>query len=121
MGCRANRRQTAKRDGKVYRYELDPPHRYYNCYGMLNEGVKCREHPYIRAEQLEGLVWGEVKKVLENPGLIVAGIEALNSQAGRRRIGRGDRQGGAGPAKGPDGGGPGHPALRVGEDHREAA
>ena len=82
MGCRANRRQTAKRDGKVYRYELDPPHRYYNCYGMLNEGVKCREHPYIRAEQLEGLVWGEVKKVLENPGLIVAGIEAMNAQAG---------------------------------------
>ena len=49
---------------------------------MLNEGVKCREHPYIRAEQLEGLVWGEVKKVLENPGLIVAGIEAMNAQAG---------------------------------------
>ena len=81
MGCRANRRQTVKRDGKSYRYELDPPHRYYNCYGMLNEGVKCREHPYIRAERLEGLVWGEVKKVLENPGLIVAGIEALNAQA----------------------------------------
>ena len=81
MGCRANRRQTVKRDGKSYRYELDPPHRYYNCYGMLNEGVKCRKHPYIRAERLEGLVWGEVKKVLENPGLIVAGIEALNAQA----------------------------------------
>ena len=81
MGCRANRRQTVKRDGKSYRYELDPPHRYYNCYGMLNEGVKCREHPYIRAERLEGLVWGEVRKVLENPGLIVAGIEALNAQA----------------------------------------
>ena len=81
MGCRANRRQTAKRDGKVYRHELDPPHRYYNCYGMLNEGVRCREHPYIRAERLEGVVWSEVKKVLENPDLIVAGIEAMNSQA----------------------------------------
>ncbi len=81
MGCRANRRQTAKRDGKVYQYELDPPRRYYNCYGMLNEGVSCRKHPYIRAEQLEGVVWGEVKKLLENPGLIVASIEAMNSQA----------------------------------------
>ena len=81
MGCRANRRQTVKRDGKVYRYELDPPHRYYNCYGMLNEGVRCREHPYIKAERLEGVVWSEVKKVLENPGLIVAGIEAMDSQA----------------------------------------
>ena len=34
----------------------------------------------IRAERLESLVWGEVKNALENPGLIVAGIEALNTQ-----------------------------------------
>ena len=81
MGCRANRRQTAKRDGKVYRYELDPPRRYYRCYGMENEGVKCRERPHIRAERLEALVWGEVKKVLENPGVIVTGIEAMDSRA----------------------------------------
>ena len=81
MGCRATRRQTAKRGGKVYRYELDPPHRYYNCYGMLNDGVRCREHPYIRAERLEERVWDEVKRVLENPGLIIAGIEALATQA----------------------------------------
>ncbi|MDE2843245.1 MAG: recombinase family protein [Chloroflexota bacterium] len=80
MGCQANRRQTVKRDGKSYRYELDPPHRYYRCYGKLNIGVKCREHSYIRAERLEALVWGQVKKMLENPDLIVAGIEALNSE-----------------------------------------
>ncbi len=81
MGCQANRRQTVKRDGKSYRYELDPPHRYYHCYGKHNIGAKCREHGYIRAERLEELVWGQVKKMLENPGLIVAGIETLNSQA----------------------------------------
>ena len=81
MGCRTNRRQTVKHDGKSYRYDLDPPHRYYNCYGKHNIGMKCREHGYIRAERLEELVWGQVKKMLENPGLIVAGIEALNSQA----------------------------------------
>ena len=34
----------------------------------------------IRAERLESLIWNEVRKVLENPGLIVAGIEALNAQ-----------------------------------------
>ena len=56
-------------------------HRYYNCYGMLNEGLRRREHPLIRAKRLEELVWGEVKTMLENPGLIVAGIESLNSQA----------------------------------------
>ena len=81
MGCQANRSQTVKRDGKSYRYELDPPHRYYRCYGKHNIGVKCREHGYIRAERLEELVWGQVKKMLENPGLIVAGIESLNTQA----------------------------------------
>ena len=81
MGCQANRRQTVKRDGKSYKYDLDPPHRYYRCYGKLNIGVKCREHSYIRAERLEELVWGQVRKMLENPGLIVAGIESLNFQA----------------------------------------
>ena len=81
MGCRAARRQTVKRDGKAYGYEVDTFHRYYNCYGMLNEGVRCRKHPYIRAERLEERVWGELKRVLENPGLIVAGIEALAAQA----------------------------------------
>ncbi len=81
MGCQANRRQTVKRDGKSYKYELDPPHRYYRCYGKLNIGMRCREHGYIRAERLEELVWGQVKKMLENPGLIVAGIESLNTQA----------------------------------------
>ena len=36
----------------------------------------------IRAERLEGLIWGEVKKVMENPDIIVAGIESLESQEG---------------------------------------
>ena len=81
MTCRTNRRQTVKRDGKSYRYDLDPPHRYYCCNGKLNIGATCRKHPFIRAEHLEGLVWREVKRMLENPGLIIAGIEALNSQA----------------------------------------
>ena len=81
MGCRANRRQTSTRKGKHYIYDLDTPRRYYKCYGMENEGVQCRERPFIRAERLEALVWSEVKKVLENPGLIVAGIEAMDSRA----------------------------------------
>ena len=81
MGCRANRRQSVKRDGKTYSYELDPPRRYYKCYGMERVGVQCRERPFIRAERLDELVWSEVKKVLENPGLIVASIEAADSQA----------------------------------------
>ena len=81
MGCRANKRDTSRRKGKDYIYDLDTPRRYYNCYGMLNEGVKCREHSHIRAEPLEEVVWGEVKRLLENPGLIVASIEAMDCQA----------------------------------------
>ena len=78
---RANRRQSTRREGKTYSYKLKTPRRYYRCYGMENEGVQCREHPHIRAERLEALIWGEVKKVLENPGVIVAGIEAMDSRA----------------------------------------
>ena len=81
MGCRGTRRQTSRRNGKHYIYDLDTPRRYYRCYGMENEGVQCRERPNIRAERLEALVWGEVKKVLENPGVIVAGIKAMDSRA----------------------------------------
>ncbi len=81
MGCRASRRQTTRRHGKSYQYELDTPRRYYMCYGMLTEGLRCRERSHIRAERLEGLVWGEVKKMLENPALIIASIEAVESQA----------------------------------------
>ena len=79
MGCRANKRDISK--GKDHIYVLDTPRRYYSCYGMLTEGLKCREHSHIRAERLEGVVWGEVKKVMENPGLIVASIEAMDAEA----------------------------------------
>ena len=54
MGCMATRKRTVKRNGRVYKY----------------------------AERLEGLIWGEVKKVMENPDIIVAGIESLESQEG---------------------------------------
>ena len=79
MGCRANKRDISK--GKDHIYVLDTPRLYYSCYGMLTEGLKCRERSHIRAERLEGVVWGEVKKVMENPGLIVASIEALDAEA----------------------------------------
>ena len=33
FGCRTTRRQTVKHNGKAYKYELNPPRRYYRCYG----------------------------------------------------------------------------------------
>ena len=79
MGGSANTKKEVKRNGKVYKYELDPPRRYYRCYGYQQMRLQCRPKPMIRAERLEGLVWNEVRNVLENPGLIVAGVEALDA------------------------------------------
>ena len=79
MGGSANTKKEVKRNGKLYKYELDPPRRYYRCYGYQQLRLMCRQKPMIRAERLEGLVWSEVKRVLENPDIIVAGIEALDS------------------------------------------
>ena len=80
MGGSANTKKEVKRNGKLYKYELDPPRRYYRCYGYQQMRLQCRAKPMIRAERLESLVWGQVKNALENPDLIVAGIEALNAQ-----------------------------------------
>ena len=82
-GLRFASRSTSKRytksKGKVYRYDLQVPYRNYQCYGMRREGQQCRERPYIRADQLEGLVWNEVKGMVQNPELIVAGIASLDA------------------------------------------
>ena len=80
MGGSANTKKEVKRNGKLYKYELDPPRRYYRCYGYQQMRLQCRAKPMIRAERLESLVWNQVKNALENPDLIVAGIEALNAQ-----------------------------------------
>ena len=77
MGGRATRQNTVRRNGRVYQYDLDKPRRYYHCYGMQKRLSHCREHPFIRAERLEELVWTEVKKILEDPQVILSGIEAL--------------------------------------------
>ena len=72
---------TNRRNGQLYRYEAAAPLRYYHCHG-LSRRLRCRERPYIRAERLEELVWSEVRWVLQNPALIVAGIEALGDREG---------------------------------------
>ena len=75
-------RTTNVRNGKKYRYDLPTPRRYYKCNGMQSLRLRCRERHYIRAERLEEPIWSEVKRVLQNPDLIVAGIDTLNSQEG---------------------------------------
>ena len=73
-------RTTNIRNGKKYRYDLPTPHRYYVCNGAQDLRLPCRNRPYIRAEQLEEPIWSEVKRVVQNPDSIVAGIAPLHSQ-----------------------------------------
>ncbi len=80
--ARASWTTTSVRNGKAYTYDLTAPRRYYMCNGMQAMRLRCREKPYIRAEQLEEPIWSEVKRVLQTPDLIVAGIATLDSQEG---------------------------------------
>ena len=80
FACRSKTRATTKYKDTKYIYNLKTPQRHYHCYGMQREHLRCRERPYIRADRLEELVWGEVKKVVQNPDLIVQGIESLDTQ-----------------------------------------
>ena len=78
--ARCTRSITNVRNGKKYRYDLPTPNRYYMCNGMQSMRLRCRERPYIRAERLEEPVWREVKRVIQNPDLIVAGIDTLDTR-----------------------------------------
>ena len=73
---------TSVRNGKKYQYELTTPRRYYMCNGMQSMRLGCRERPHIRAERFEEPIWSEVKRVIQNPDLIVAGIDTLDAQEG---------------------------------------
>ena len=90
FGGRATRQNTVKRNGKVYHYDLDPPRRYYQCYGMQKRLFRCREHPFIRAERLEDLIWGEVKKAVQNPRSH-SGWHRRIGRSGGYWLGRGNR------------------------------
>ena len=79
LGGRASKQNTVRRNGKVYHYDLEPPRRYYQCYGMQKRLFKCRKHPFIRADRLEDLIWEQIAKVVRSPEIIVTGLEALSA------------------------------------------
>ena len=94
FACKSTTRRTVKSNGSNYKYNLKTPYRHYHCYGMLSEGLRCRERSHIKAGQLEELVWSQVKEMIQNPELIVAGIEALDTQGEDglgKRIARAER------------------------------
>ncbi len=73
---------TSVRNGKRYNYDRTIPLRYYMCNGMQSMRLRCREKPYIRAERLEEPIWSEVKRAIQNPDLLIAGIDTLDSREG---------------------------------------
>ena len=80
FACRSSTHTYFRRKGKVRKQARVTPQRHYHCYGMLREHMDCRNPAMIRAEQLEELVWNQVKGMVQNPELIVAGIESLGAQ-----------------------------------------
>ena len=74
-------RTHATRGGKRVAYDLKVPLRYYACTGSVLR-LRCRDKPTIKAERLEQRVWEEVKGVLQEPSVIVAGIVALDEDGG---------------------------------------
>ena len=79
FACRSSTHTYFRRKGKVRKQARVTPQRHYHCYGMLREDMDCRKPAMIRAEQLEKLVWNQVKEMVQNPELIVAGIESLDA------------------------------------------
>ena len=72
--------EKAQSQGEVYVPDSQTTIQYHLCHGMSNPGLKCREHPYIRADRLEEVVVTEVKRMLQNPGLILAGLKSTDSE-----------------------------------------
>ena len=80
FGCRSSKRKKVKSQGEVHMRDRETTIQYYLCYGMYNDGLKCREHSYIRADQLEEVVVTEVKRMFQNPDLILAGLKSMDSE-----------------------------------------
>ena len=80
FACRSSTHTYFRRKGNIRKQARVTPQRHYHCYGMLREHMGCRKPAMIRAEQLEELVWNQVKGMVQNPELIVAGIESLDAQ-----------------------------------------
>ena len=118
MGCMATRKRTVKHGDKVYKYDLEVPRRYYKCYGVqhFQDRLPGAHHDPGGAAGGVSLGTGQERAGQSRPhrgGYRVPGGE------GRGWAERGgNRQGGAGVGESAVRGGPGHPALRVGEDNR---
>ena len=86
MGCMTTKFATSKKKGKTYRYELNPPKRYYCCYGSIFDKSECREQKYIRAEKLEDLIWQETVRIIRDPQIVISGLESHNIDFDKKNL-----------------------------------
>ena len=72
--------------GALKRYQTKEgikEYEYYRCSSSFKINANpCSNHSW-KAEDLEAIVWREVEAALQNPGVIMAGIEALTKEANK--------------------------------------
>ncbi|MBE9513396.1 MAG: recombinase family protein [Chloroflexi bacterium] len=72
--------------GALKRYQTKEgikEYEYYRCSSSFKINTNpCSNHSW-KAERLEAIIWQEVEKALQNPDVIMAGIEALRQGANR--------------------------------------
>ena len=75
IGCRTERRRSSGKESEDKSVELETPLRYYFCYGMQDDGYKCRKKKFLPAEAVENVVWSATRRIVENPQAFLSGIE----------------------------------------------
>ncbi|MBE9515072.1 MAG: hypothetical protein IMY79_02920, partial [Chloroflexi bacterium] len=80
--------RTHRRSGKVYEYRYKQPLRYYKCFGMFRypDRFNCRKPGFIKASELDELVWQKLVEVIQNPAVVAQGMEACCEQASKTAL-----------------------------------
>ena len=85
FACKATTTRLVLTKGKLYHYPMDPPHRYYECYGIIYDKTECRHPKTIPAELIENFIWNELLNIILDPDHFLSRIEqkAVTSQEKR--------------------------------------
>ena len=76
VGGRTTKNRVAKKKGRTYRYPVDPPRRYYECYGIMYDHTDCRSPRTIKAERIEPLIWSALVDIVGDPMTFISGLES---------------------------------------------
>ena len=79
LASKATTSRLVMKEGKLYHYPMDPPHRYYECYGIIYDKTECRYPKTIPAELLEQFIWNEILDIILDPDRFLAKLEQKSS------------------------------------------